>query len=361
MSRKIKVAIVGCGRISKNHLLAIFENSTVSELTAICDNQHKRIEQFKEKFSELKEKYNYFPNDPKVFNDYDELLNSVKNKLLEVDLIVLATPSGFHSIQCIKAAKLGLNICTEKPMATSLEDGKKMLDICNKCGVKLFVIKQNRFNKTLIKLKNKIEKGSFGKIALITSNVFWQRPQSYYDQDKWRGTLDLDGGALMNQASHYIDLLIWLNGPVQRVSASISTIARKIEAEDTAVLNLNFKNGSLGSMAVTMLAYPKNIEGSITLLGEKGSAKIGGPALNKIELWEFENDDLENQSHKDSDYQIKNVYGLGHNAYYKNMIEAIKGNEKASCDGEQGFRSLELLIAAYRSSKNKESISLPLE
>ena len=164
----------------------------------------------------------------------------------------------------------------------------------------------------------------------------------------------------MNQASHYIDLLIWLNGPVESVSASISTIARKIDAEDTAVLNLNFKNGSLGSMAVTMLAYPKNIEGSITILGEKGSAKIGGQALNKIELWEFEDNDLENESSIDLDYQIKNIYGFGHNAYYKNMIESIKGNEKASCDGEQGFRSLELLVASYRSSEGNKPISLPI-
>ena len=196
---------------------------------------------------------------------------------------------------------------------------------------------------------------------MIAVNVFWQRPQSYYDQASWRGTRALDGGALMNQASHYIDLLDWLIGPVERLSASIGTLARNIESEDTAVMQLKWKNGALGTMAVTMLAYPRNIEGSITILGETGTAKIGGTAVNKIELWDFADRSSDDLLVESASYETKSVYGFGHFAYYTNLIETLRGDAIPMCDGKSGLKSLELLAAAYKSAYENTSINLPLD
>ena len=204
------------------------------------------------------------------------------------------------------------------------------------------------------------DKGRFGKLSLITVNVFWQRPQSYYDQDEWRGTKKLDGGALMNQASHYVDLLDWLIGPVESLSASTATIGRSIEAEDTAVVQIRWKNGALGTMGLTMLAYPNNLEGSICILGEKGSVKIGGPAVNKIELWKFANKDNDDNLIQKASYETTSVYGFGHVPYYKNMINYLSDQDAYIVDGSEGLRSLELLSAAYKSSQIKKIINLPL-
>jgi len=236
-----------------------------------------------------------------------------------------------------------------------------MVEVCEKEQVSLFVVKQNRFNKTLKLLKKQIEKGRFGKISMINSNVFWQRPQDYYDQDKWRGTWEFDGGALMNQASHYVDLLDWLIGPVESVSASIATISRNIEAEDTAAIKIKWKSGTLGTLGVTMLTYPKNLEGSITILGENGTVKIGGTAVNKIEKWEFKDENKYDLEVANSSYENDNVYGKGHYPYYENMINSIKNDEKAICTGDDGLKSLELLEASYKSAIEEKVIRIPLD
>ena len=299
-------------------------------------------------------------NLPKVFNNFDDLISNIKNNLIKVDLIVLATPSGLHPKQVKMAASAGVNVCTEKPMATKWEDGLKMLEACKKNKVKLFVVKQNRFNKTIDLVRKQILNGRFGRIGLVTVNVFWQRPQSYYDQDNWRGTLELDGGALMNQASHYVDLLEWMIGPVESINASVATIARNIEAEDTATINIKWKNGGLGTMAVTMISYPHNLEGSITILGENGSVKIGGKAVNKIELWEFKDHHKDDELVNEASYETTNVYGFGHPLFYENMLRSIKGECEPICSGDEGLKSLQLLIAAYRSAKSDQDIKLPL-
>ena len=196
---------------------------------------------------------------------------------------------------------------------------------------------------------------------MVVVNVFWQRPQSYYDQDEWRGTIELDGGALMNQASHYVDLLDWLIGPVHKINASTATVARNIESEDTAVLKINWENGALGTMAVTMITYPHNIEGSITILGEKGTVKIGGKAVNKIEEWHFADSDDDDLLIEKASYETSNIYGFGHPPYYENMLKSLLGENEAVCTGEEGLKSLELLIASYRSSNSGIEIELPLE
>ena len=235
--KKIKsLALVGCGRISRNHLKAILFLNKRVELVGIIDTNQDLLGEtlnFIKEFSKERIEIKL----PKTYKDYDYFLDSIERNNHNIDLIIICTPSGLHPEQVIKAASKKINVCTEKPMATNWESGLKMVKVCQENNIKLFVVKQNRFNKTLIELKKQIDNGKFGKIAMINVNVFWQRPQSYYDQASWRGTWKLDGGALMNQASHYVDLLTWLGGPLESVSASIATISRNIEVEDTLHYN----------------------------------------------------------------------------------------------------------------------------
>ena len=356
-NQKINVAIIGCGRIAERHLDAIMFHKSSINIKAICDINNKRLS-FVEEFIKKNIDEN---NKPMKFLAFEKLITAVLNKELNLDLIILLTPSGLHPQQTISAAKSGINICTEKPMATTWEDGLKMVNVCKENDVKLYVVKQNRFNETLQLLKEQISSGRFGKLALVTVNVFWQRPQEYYDQSLWRGTKTMDGGALMNQASHYVDLLDWLIGPIQNISANIATLGRAIEVEDTAVLNLKWRNGTLGVMAVTMLTYPENLEGSITILGENGSAKIGGKAVNNIEIWDFKKKSDLDEKIKQVSYSTTSVYGFGHRPYYENMIKDLRGNNTEICKGEDGLKSLEILIAAYRSAEKQVFIELPLD
>ena len=329
--RKIKVALVGCGRIIRNHIKSLILHNSESEIVAICDENLDNLKKTRDFIEEQLLEANLSTIKLSLFSDYAELISAKKK--LNIDLIVLATPSGLHASQTIIAAKAGINVCTEKPMATKWEDGIEMVDACERAGVKLFVVKQNRFNATLKLVKKQIEDGRFGRLSLVTTNVFWQRPQTYYDQDKWRGTLDMDGGALMNQASHYVDLLDWLIGPVESLSASVSTISRNIEAEDTAAIQLKWCNGALGTMAVTMLTYPKNLEeGSMTILGEKGTVKIGGLAVNKIQNWEFADYSKDDDLIEKVSYDTTSVYGFGHSLYYKNMLASLNGEDVSICD-----------------------------
>ena len=360
-SHPVKIALVGCGRISRNHIKSIDHHCERAELVALCDIEEERLDGAQSLVAELAREKPSVVQNPQKFVGYDNLLSAIKTNNLEVDLIVLTTPSGLHPAQTIAAAEVGVHVCTEKPMATRWDDGVAMVNACETAGVRLFVVKQNRFNSTLKLVKKQLQAGRFGQLAIVAVNVFWQRPQSYYDRDGWRGTLDLDGGALMNQASHYIDLLDWLVGPVDSLSASIATLGRKIEAEDTAAMQLRWKNGALGTMAVTMLTYPENLEGSITLLGEYGTVRIGGPAVNKIEHWDFVDECPDDAEVEKASYETTSVYGFGHPPYYANMLDALQGKAVALCDGREGLRSLELLTAAYRSARDTRTVHLPLE
>jgi len=226
--------------------------------------------------------------------------------------------------------------------------------------VRLFVVKQNRRNRTLQLLKQSMDKGRFGRIYMVGVNVFWTRPQSYYDSAAWRGTWEFDGGAFMNQASHYVDLLDWIVGPVESVMAYTGTLARNIEVEDTGVAALKWRNGAMGTISVTMLTYPKNMEGSITLLGEKGSVRIGGVAVNEIKHWEFDSADPMDAQIADASYGTTSIYGFGHPLYYRNVIDTLRGNAAAETDGREGLKSLELLIALYLSARDGKRVNLPL-
>ncbi|MFA6013588.1 MAG: Gfo/Idh/MocA family oxidoreductase [Gallionellaceae bacterium] len=341
--RKIRIAIVGCGRISKNHFGSIEKHADDFELVAVCDINASTLAEHTVQYK--------VPG----YRDLEEMLEKE-----QLDMVSLCTPSGIHSDQAVIAAKCKVHVITEKPMATRWHDGERMVRACDEAGVRMFVVKQNRRNTTLQLLKRAVSEKRFGKIHLVNLNVFWTRPQSYYDQAKWRGTWEFDGGAFMNQASHYVDLLDWLIGPVDKVQAMMST-TRDIEVEDTGVLNVKWRNGALGSMSVTMLTYPNNLEGSITILGEKGTVRVGGLAVNDIQLWQFDEAKDYDQEIKAANYQTTSVYGFGHPLYYKNVVDVMRGVAEPETDGREGLKSLELLIAAYLSARDGKTISLPLE
>jgi UDP-N-acetyl-2-amino-2-deoxyglucuronate dehydrogenase len=342
--RKIRVGLVGCGRISKSHLGSFEKHGADIELVAVCDIDAAVLEAHAKAYG--------VPG----FGRMADMLKSVA-----LDLVVLCTPSGLHPEQAVLAARHKVSVVTEKPMATRWEDGLRMVRACDEAGVRLFIVKQNRRNPTLQLLKRALTERRFGRIHLVQVNVFWTRPQSYYDQGNgWRGTWEFDGGAFMNQASHYIDLLEWLIGPVSKIHAMTST-TRDIEAEDTGVLNVQWRNGALGAVSVTMLTYPKNLEGSITILGEHGSVRIGGVAVNEVQIWEFAEERDYDAQVRSASYETTSVYGVGHPLYYINVIDTMRGVASADTDGRAGLKSLSLLIAAYRSARDGNVVSLPLE
>ena len=342
--RKIRIGIVGCGRIARNHFKAIDELNDDLELVAACDNIPERLE------SDL------IPSDVAKFRSLHKMLAES-----ELDLVSICTPSGLHPRHAILVANAGFHVMTEKPMATRWQDGLKMVKACDDAGVRLFVIKQNRFNATLQLLRRAVDEGRFGRIYAANVNVFWTRPQEYYDSDRWRGTWELDGGAFMNQASHYIDLMDWLIGPIDSVHAMTGTLARNIQVEDTGVMNIRWRNGALGSVTVTMLTYPKNLEGSLTILGEKGSVQIGGVAVNEIQTWDFDDECDYDAQVRDANYQTSSIYGFGHPSAFGDVIQVLRGNKEPETDGREGLKSLEVLIAAYLSARDRREISLPLE
>ena len=290
---------------------------------------------------------------------YGNLTGLLKDS--DTDAVILTTPSGLHAEQAIEIAATGRHVITEKPMATRWHDGLRMVKACDDASVRMFVVKQNRRNATLQLLKQAVETGRFGRIYMVNINVFWTRPQEYYDSAAWRGTWEFDGGALMNQASHYVDLLDWLVGPIESIQAYTATLARDIEVEDTGVISVRWRSGALGSMNVTMLTYPKNLEGSITILGEKGTVRIGGMAVNEIQHWEFSEPRAEDELIHQASYATTSVYGFGHPMYYDNVIKVLRGEAEPETDGREGLRSLEVLIAAYLSARDGKRVALPLD
>lgn len=340
----ISFGLVGCGRISERHIDALQAHAGAAQITDVCDIDPAALQAAADRTG------------ARAHSTLSDLLAHGS-----CDTIILCTPSGLHPWQAIECAEAGKHVVTEKPMATRWQDGLAMVKACDRARVKLFVVKQNRKNATLQLLKRAIGEGRFGRIYMVNVNVFWTRPQSYYDSADWRGTWEIDGGAFMNQASHYVDLLDWLIGPVASVNAMTATLERNIQVEDTGVLNIRWRSGALGSMNVTMLTFPQNLEGSITILGEHGSVRVGGVAVNEIQHWQFaDRRDYDDQI-TSANYATESVYGFGHGAYYDNVIKALRGEAEAETDGREGLKSLELLIATYMSARDGRTVSLPLE
>jgi UDP-N-acetyl-2-amino-2-deoxyglucuronate dehydrogenase len=338
----VRIALVGCGRISRNHFDALARVPGF-ELTAVCDVIESRARETGTRLGVA------------WFTSYADMLAEAP-----CDVVAVCTPSGLHPDHGILAAAAGKHVVCEKPMAISLADADRLVDACDRAGVQLFVVKQNRLNPPIQLLRRAVDKGRFGRLFLANTTVRWTRPQEYYDQAPWRGTWAFDGGAIMNQASHYVDLMQWLMGPVESVSARTATLARRIETEDTGAAVLRFASGALGVIEVTMLTYPRNLEGSITILGEKGTVKVGGTAVNRVEHWSFADYDDDDKAVDQAATNPPNVYGFGHEGYYRNVLAVLRGKARADTDGREGRKSLELILGIYESARTGREVTFPL-
>ena len=337
----IKIGIVGCGRISKKHLEAITQVKEF-QLTAVCDIEHAKAD-------EVAQKYKVQP-----YYDYEEFLNKA-----DLDIVDVCTPSGLHPEMGMQAAKKGYHVILEKPMGVQYKKAEDLVNYCEQKNLKLFVVKQNRFNAPILKLKEAIKADRFGKLITSNTTVRWKRTQDYYDMADWRGTWEYDGGVLMNQASHHVDLLQWLVGDVKNVFAKVKTYLHNVETDDTAIALLEFKNGALGTIEATTCTSPVDLEGSVTILGEKGTVKVGGFAVNRFDIWKFE-DSLPNEEEevKQLNQNPPNVYGFGHIKYFQNVKDVILNNAQPMTDGKSGLKILKLLLAIYESAKTQKEIFL---
>ena len=343
--RPLKFALVGFGRVADRHCLAMDSlASTEARWVAVCDVDAEARQRARQRL------------DVPTYDSFDVMLERARP-----DVAVLATPSGLHPMQTVAAAKAGVHVVTEKPMATRWGDGKRMVEATRACGTRLFVVKQQRHGQLVQTLARTIRAGRFGRIYNVQLSVLWTRPQDYYDLAPWRGTWELDGGALMNQAIHYIDLLQWLVGPIESVDAYTATLARNIEVEDTATLSLRWRNGALGSVSVTMLAPHRNYEAALTIVGEHGVVRLGGVACNQVDTWRFDDHHADDELIATLDAASPDVYGSGHVPLYENIIASLRGKSADVVDGAEGLKSLELVVAAYRSAQQGRRVSLPLE
>lgn len=340
----INFALVGCGRIAKRHSeLLGWNHIKNAKLTAVCDTVEERSESIGQRFG-----VPYYTN-------MDEMMEKQPN----INVISVLTPSGMHAEHVIRLAKYKKNILVEKPMALTLDDADSMIRTCDASGVRLFVVKQNRYNLPVQKLREAVEEGRFGRMTLGTVRVRWCRTQKYYDQDAWRGTWSMDGGVFTNQASHHIDLLEWMLGEPESVFAKSMTALVDIETEDTGVAVIKFRSGALGIVEATTATRPKDIEGSISILGQNGIVEIGGFAVNEMRVWSFVDARAEDSVVIDNYKQNPpNVYGFGHAAYLDNVVKCILDNRPALVDGLEGRKSLELIMAVYESIETGKEVFL---
>lgn len=339
----LKFALVGCGRISKRHAELLGHGEIANGgLAGVCDIVPEKAQKLGEQFS--------VPH----FTDMHAMMKAV-----QPDVVVVLTESGNHAQHVIELAPYGKHIVVEKPMALTLDDADAMIAACQSAGVKLFVVKQNRFNVPVQKAREALEAGRFGKMVMGTVRVRWCRPQAYYDQDPWRGTWAMDGGVLTNQASHHVDLLEWMMGDVDSVFAMTRTALVDIEAEDTAVVVLKFRSGALGVIEATTAVRPKDLEGSLSLLGSAGTVEIGGFAVNEMKHWNFA-DPEEGDGEVMTTYSVNppNVYGFGHKAYYDHVVDCLLNDGRHLVDGLQGRKSLELINAIYESVETGREVPL---
>lgn len=329
----LNFAIVGCGHIAKKHAEAI-KNAEGANLLAVCDTIPENMTPYIEEYG------------VQGYEDLDDLL---KNP--EVDVVNICTPSGYHAPLAIKAANAKKHVVVEKPISLTLEDAQAIIDACNENGVKLSVVHPNRFRPAVKAIRKAMDEGRLGKLSHANATVRWNRNQAYYDQAPWRGTKSLDGGVLMNQAIHNLDLLLWLMGDIDEVQSMTATRLRKIEAEDVAIGLVRFKNGALGVIEAATTIYPKNLEETLSVFGETGSIKLGGVTANKIDHWniatmdEAETEALVNEIEADP-------FGTpGHQCIIEDMVEAIKEDRTPIVTGEDGKKALELVIKLYEAAE----------
>ncbi len=344
-SHSLGFALVGCGRIARKHAELLGGGHVPgARLVAVCDTEEQRARATGERHKV-----------PWFLNMHDMM----RQKGAEIRAVCVLTPSGFHARHAIELAAYGKHLVVEKPMALTLEDADAMIQSCDHAGIKLFVVKQNRYNLPVQKLRAALDEGRFGKIVMGTVRVRWCRTQEYYDMDKWRGTWALDGGVFANQASHHVDLLEWMLGEPESVFAKSRTALVNTETEDTGVAIARFRSGALGIIEATTACRPGDLEGSLSLLGEKGSVEIGGFAVNEIRVWSFadkrpEDDDVLKKYRENP----PDVYGFGHRVYLQRVVEAIQQNKPGLVDGLEGRKSLELITAIYESIETGREVLL---
>jgi UDP-N-acetyl-2-amino-2-deoxyglucuronate dehydrogenase len=342
----ISFALLGCGRIAKRHAELLGTGQIAgARLVAVCDADAVRADAFATRYG------------VPAFTGLGQMLAHPG-----IDVVAVLTPSGEHAKHAIEIAAAGKHVVVEKPMALTLEDADAMVVAADRARVRLFVVKQNRFNVPVVKAREALDAGRLGKLVLGTVRVRWCRDQSYYDQDAWRGTWAQDGGVIANQASHHVDMLGWFLGPVESVHARGSRALVDIEAEDTAVATLRFRSGALGIVEAVGATRPKDLEGSLSVLGSGGAIEIGGFAVNKIRHWQFVTPDSADDDVMEH-YSVNppNVYGFGHQAYYEHVVECLATGKPALVDGREGRSSLELVAAIYESMASGKEVSLPLK
>lgn len=344
----MRYALIGCGRISPNHIVAARANKL--EFVGICDINKDTMQDKVSKF-DLGKVHQY--------SDYHVMLQIEKP-----ELVAIATESGKHAVIALDCIKAGCNVIIEKPIALSLADADAIIKVAKEEGVKVCANHQNRFNKSVQKIREALENGYFGKMFYGTAHIRWCRDENYYKQARWRGTWEQDGGALMNQCIHNIDLLRWMMGDeIDEVVGITDQLNHPyIEAEDLGIALVKFKNGAYGIVEGTTDLYPKNLEETLYLFGEKGIVKAGGQSVNKIEEWRFA-DALEEPEEVMAEFaeDPPNVYGFGHTPLYADMIDAIRNDREPYVNGEAGRRALELVLAIYKSANEGKAVKLPLD
>lgn len=345
----MKYALIGCGRIAVNHIKALRNNSL--ELVALCDINLANIEVLLKKTG--------FRTEVPRYKDYKEMID----KHRDLDIVAIATDSGMHAEIALYCLKKKINVIVEKPMAMSMKDATEMIRISELNGVKLSVCHQNRFNIAVQEMKKALDDGRFGKLSHGSINVRWNRNLEYYQQAPWRGKWTSDGGALMNQCIHGIDLLRWMMGEeVEEVyGVTRQRFHDYLECEDIGVAIIKFKNGSIGTVEGTVNVYPKNLEETLYIFGETGTAKLGGTSCNNIDVWNFADKNKEDNEKVGFQEVTSNVYGNGHTSLYADVISAIKNNRAPYVDGYAGRNALEVILAIYKSQLTGETIKLPLE
>lgn len=344
----MKYAIIGCGRISPNHIVAAKKNQL--DIVALCDVVQERMEDKVVKFD--------LPKSLALYNDYMQMIREKKP-----DIVAICTESGLHASIALNCIEEGCNLIIEKPLALSMKDARSIIQAAERKGVKVSACHQNRFNKSIIKIREAYDKKRFGRLFYGTAHIRWNRDWEYYSRAKWRGTWEQDGGALMNQCIHNIDLLRWMMGnEIEEVYAYTDRLNHDyIEAEDLGIALIRFKNGAYGIIEGTTIVYPNNLEETLYIFGEKGTVKAGGQSVNIIEEWRF-SDSLDNAEQVKAEYHESppNVYGFGHTPLYADVIDSIKTGRNPSVTAEDGMRALELVLAIYKSAATGMPVKLPL-
>ncbi|MBD3235388.1 MAG: gfo/Idh/MocA family oxidoreductase [Candidatus Eisenbacteria bacterium] len=344
MSEELGFALIGCGKISNKHL-HVLDQLAGARAAVLYDRDPQRAHAQQKKAPEAR-----------VARDLDAVLGDP-----QVGAVTICTPSGAHAELAMAAARAGKHVIVEKPLALTLEDADRMIDACDAAGVKLFVVKQNRYNRPVVAARRALEAGRFGRLFLGGARVLWHRDQGYYDAEPWRGTWAQDGGVCANQAAHHIDLLLWFMGDVVSVFATGSTVLHDIETEDTATVLLRFRHGATATLQATTCTQPRDLEGSLALFGTRGSVEIGGFAATELRTWMFAEESAADEAVRADWCANPRQFAYNHQQFYEDVLQTVISDRRALIDGIEGRRSLEVIHAIYESMETGREVALRFE